>query len=188
MSHPIENTTTTILGTAAAASVFGVINQDSLVSVGAVVVTLGGFGLKLYSDMRSRRRAEEVADKKAELDADMEELAARRKADLDGIAAWKQMITASAEEVGDARSKIKAVEARALAAETRAKQLEQKVKVLVESQNVVITAINKQKVEAKDVNKRVGELEQAVGSSSNLELPPTPSEDSTTIDLPTMGG
>jgi hypothetical protein len=36
--------------------------------------------------------------------------------------------------------------------------------------------------------KRVGELEQAVGSSSNLELTPTPSEDSTTVDLPTMGG
>jgi hypothetical protein len=195
MSHPIEHTTTTILGTATAASLFGMISQDSIVSIGAVVMTVGGLGIKLYSDFHARRRAEIAADKKAELDADMEELAARRKADLDGIDAWKKMIFASAEEVGDARVKIKEVEARAVAAaarastaEARALELEQKVKALASSQNDVITAVNKQQVKAKDVSKRVDELEQAVGSSSNLELTPTPkAEDSTAIDIPTMG-
>jgi hypothetical protein len=101
------------------------------------------------------------------------------------------MIFASAEEVGDARVKIKEVEARAVAAaarastaEARALELEQKVKALASSQNDVITAVNKQQVKAKDVSKRVDELEQAVGSSSNLELTPTPkAEDS----IPTMG-
>lgn len=186
MSHPVQHATNTILGAAPVVAAIGAISQDNLVSIGAVLVTASGFGLKLFSDLRARWREEEAADKKAELDADMAELAARRKADLDGIAAWKQMITASAEEVGDARAKIKAVEARAVAAEARALELEQKVKALVESQNSVITAVNKQHMRVKDAVKRVGELEHAVGSSSDLNLTP-PADDGTNIDMPSLG-
>ena len=186
MPHPIEQATNTILGTAAATSVFGMISQDNLVSIGAVVMTLGGLLLKLASDFRAKRRADATADRKAELDADMEELAARRKADLDGIAAWKQMITTSAEEAGAALGKLKAVEDRALAAEARALELEKKVKALTVSQNDVITAVNKQRDRVKNAESRVGELENAVGSTSDLNLKPA-HDDGTSLDMPAMG-
>jgi hypothetical protein len=146
----------------------------------AVVLVVG----RWWSEIRARNRADDIADSKA----------------------WGKELVSARKELGDALARIAAVEAearvktevvaaraaaadaRAGAAEARARELEQKVAQLASSQNDVITAVNKQQVKTKDVGKRVGELEQALGSSSNLEFPtPPPAEDSTTIDLPTMG-
>lgn len=135
----------------------------------AVAVVLG----KMWSDMRTRDREADIEDAKA----------------------FGPVIIQAREELGDAKSDLKVARAkiadleavnRAQAAEMAAMQA--KIGQIANSQNSVVAAVKKQQDKVKDVGKRMTEIEQAVGSSSNLELTvPPPAEDSTTIDLPTMG-
>jgi hypothetical protein len=59
------------------------------------------------------------------------------------------------------------------------------MQALTASQNAVITAVNKQKTRADDVKNRVTELENAVGSTSDLNLKAA-ADDGTTVDMPTL--
>lgn len=185
MSHQVaDQAVNTTLGTAILAATVGVISQEQLLSVGAILFTVGGYGLKFWQDLRTKRRNEDAADADAKLAIDMKELAARRKADLDGVSQWKQLITSSAEELGDARADLKAAKLRIL-------ELEQKLSVLADSQKAVVATVNKQTKRVAETVKKVGELQQAAdmaaGSSSGLNLPTLPADDGTNLDMPNVG-
>jgi len=150
---------------------------------GALAVVAG----KTWSDLRARNREADIADYRAWGD----ELVTARKELGD---ARSQLETAN-ERLNTANDRLNAATRRAadLDAKNQAMAasmtvMQAKLAQLTSSQNDVITVVNKQQTKVKDAVKRVGELEQAVSSSSNLEFPaPPPAEDSTAIDLPTMG-
>lgn len=146
---------------------------------------------KAYFDWRDKNRAANIADAKA-----WGTLLAEARAELGDatsdlrtqtrLAAEAKSAAAEAKAAADAKTaRINELQAQNNAQAVQIADLQSKINKLATSQNSVISAVNKQQDRVKEAVKRVGVIEQAVGSSSGIEFPALP-DDGTAPDLPTI--